>query len=362
MSFSRKLLLAAFLTLLVITFTIQFCIAEENRTEVIAEINGVQLTRADLANLEDPQTVAEILDSGFNYYLTQRKALDVVIEQRLLSEEAKRQNLTVDQLLAKVSQGIVEPTEQELRIVYEFSGSKDSFEATREKITAQMRRLRQLKARSEFIEGLRAKATITVLLSPPVVEVALGDAPVRGSKNATVTLIEFADYECPYCQQTHPAIKRLVEEFGDKVAIAYKDFPLPNHPNARKAAEASRCAREQGKYWEYHDRLFETKKYTTEDLKQHARALNLDAPQFDQCLASGRHVAAIKSDFEQGRKLGISGTPSFFVNGRFFAGAVTYDMLREVLVQQLAAASAGSEPAKPRTAANASYQPDKTAQ
>jgi protein-disulfide isomerase len=157
-------------------------------------------------------------------------------------------------------------------------------------------------------------------------------------------------------------LKQLQKEFGDQLAFAYKDFPLPNHPNARKAAEASRCAREQGKYWEYHDLLYETKKYTAEDLKQHAHTLSLDATRFEQCLASSRHTGPIKSDFNEGRKLGITGTPSFFMNGRFLSGAVTYELLREIVLQQLSAASPGSDNSKPSTSAKAGYQADRTAQ
>jgi protein-disulfide isomerase len=362
MSLSRKLLFASLITLLVITIAVQVCVGQEDRNQVIAEVNGARLTHADLAKLEDLQTSAEVLDSAYNYYYSQRKALDVVIDKRLLAEEAKRQNVTVEQLMASVGQPVVEPTDQEMRTIYEFSGSAEPFEAMREKISTQLRQVRQQKAQTEFMEKLRAKARITVLLAPPVVEVALGDAPVRGPKNAAVTLIEFADYECPYCQRTHSALQKLREEFGDKLAVAFKDFPLPNHPNARKAAEASRCAREQGKYWEYHDLLFETRKFTAEDLKRHASALKLDAGRFEQCVVSGRHTAPIKGDFNEGRKLGISGTPAFFMNGRFLSGAVTYELLREVVLQQLSSASAGGGASKPSTAAKASYQPNRTAQ
>jgi protein-disulfide isomerase len=135
----------------------------------------------------------------------------------------------------------------------------------------------------------------------------------------------------------YPELSKLRKELGDKVALVYKDFPLPMHPLAEKAAEAARCADAQGKFWEFHDTLFETRKLQIADLKQEARTLKLDAERFDHCLDSGEQAEAVKKDVTEGQHLGLSGTPSFFANGHFLSGAVSYAKLRETVEQELAA-------------------------
>jgi protein-disulfide isomerase len=185
---------------------------------------------------------------------------------------------------------------------------------------------------------LRGQARIMVELAPPAASVDLAGATFLGPKDAPVVLVEFADYQCPYCQKVHPDLQKLQKEFGDKIAIAYKDFPLPMHPFAEKAAEAARCAGVQGKFWEFHDKLFVDKKLEPADLKEDASALRLNTTQFDACLDSGSQTAAVQKDAGEGKRLGLTGTPSFFANGHFFSGAVTYDALRDMVAQQLKAA------------------------
>jgi protein-disulfide isomerase len=157
-------------------------------------------------------------------------------------------------------------------------------------------------------------------------------------------VVEFADYECPYCQAIHPELKKLENEFGNKVAFVFKDFPLPMHPNAYKAAEATRCARVQGRFWEFHELLFtKGKKIDVAQLKAHARTLGLDGARFDQCLDSNEQAAAVRADLTQAQRLGLTGTPAFFINGHFLSGAVKYTTLREVVEQQLTASDASAK-------------------
>jgi len=166
----------------------------------------------------------------------------------------------------------------------------------------------------------------------PRQDVALGDAPVRGSRNAPVMIVEFADYQCPYCQQMHPELKILQQELAGKVAVAFKDFPLAMHANAEKAAEAARCAGEQGKYWDFHDTLFHNSdNLEVAQIKQYARDLKLNQSNFEACLDSGKEAAAVQKDQAQGKQLGVRATPSFFFNGRLFTGAMDYYTLRSLV-------------------------------
>jgi protein-disulfide isomerase len=159
---------------------------------------------------------------------------------------------------------------------------------------------------------------------------------LRGLPDAPVTIVEYADFECPYCQQIEPTLDRLRAEYGAKVAFAYKDMPLPMHSDAPKAAEAAHCAGAQGKYWEYHDLLFSSKQLELAQLKEHARTLQLDTQRFDKCLDSGEQAKVVAAQLDEGRQdLQIEGTPSYFINGRFFAGGLNYERFRTVIDEEL---------------------------
>jgi protein-disulfide isomerase len=227
-------------------------------------------------------------------------------------------------------------------VFYEGMRTEEPFEVARKKIVATVSQIRLGKARAAYLQTLRSQADVRIALTPPKLDVALDNAPRRGPQDAPVHIVEFADYECPYCQAVHPELKKLQDEFGDKVAFTFKDFPLPMHANAQKAAEAARCAGAQGRFWDFHDLLF-TKgtKFDVAQLKEKARSLGLDGARFDQCLDSDEQAAAVRSDLAQAQRLGLTGTPSFFVNGHFLSGA-RYDTLREIVEQQLAEAKSAA--------------------
>jgi protein-disulfide isomerase len=214
--------------------------------------------------------------------------------------------------------------------------SKEPFDKVQAKIRDHILELRGAKLNSAYIESLRLKANIMVVLAPPMATVDVANAAsLEGPANAPAQLVEFADFQCPYCQKVNPDINKLLQEFNGKLSVIYKDFPLPMHANAEKAAEAARCAGEQGKFWEYHNALFTDRKFQPDDLKWEAQALKLNPIQFDECLDSGKEAASVNLDRSEGLNLGLSGTPSFFLNGHFFSGAVDYKQLRQMVVQQL---------------------------
>jgi protein-disulfide isomerase len=304
-----------------------------NGQQVVAEVGGQKLTSGDL----EQQEGGKLLQARYQYYLSQRKALDDLIDGQLLANEARKKHLTVDQLLEQeVYKSIKDPTEDQLQVYCEGLETQQPYEVIRGQVLEHIRELRRSKARASYVEVLRKQADISLLLMPPEAHVDLANSYIRGSRDAEIVLVEFADYECPYCQQVMPGLQLLRKEYGDKVAIAYKDFPLPMHQRAQKAAEAARCAGSQGKFWEYHDALFYGRLLDVADLKKHARALKLDGDRFDQCLDHGEMASLVKKDLEEGKSLGLTGTPSFFVNGHFFSGAVDYATLKQMVDQQLA--------------------------
>ena len=160
---------------------------------------------------------------------------------------------------------------------------------------------------------------------------------VRGNKAAPVTIVEFSDFQCPFCKRATPIVKQVLEHYPGKVKWVFRDFPIASlHPDAPKAAEAARCAAEQGKFWEYHDVLFEkAPQLSIEELKRYAKDLKLDSAAFAKCLDSGKQAAAVKADIEQGDRLGITGTPTFFINGRQLVGAEPLATFEKIIDTEL---------------------------
>lgn len=304
----------------------------QNSTDVVAEVGAVKLTLSDL----EQQESSKLLQARSDFYQAESKALEELIANTLLAQKANSENLTVEQLLDRdVKSQIKDPTEDQIRVYYEGIETDQPYEAMRGKILEKIRTLRTNKAAAAYIKALREQSNVYVMLTPPSTVVDLGNADVHGSKDAPVMLVEFADYECPYCQKVAPAIKKLQDELGSKLAVAYKDFPLPMHSHAEKAAEAARCAGKQGQFWAFHDELFSSKELDVDQLKAQAHALKLDSAAFNKCLDTGETAAAVQQDREQGLRLGLTGTPSFFVNGHFISGALDYAALRKIVDQQL---------------------------
>lgn len=308
----------------------------QNDANVVAEVGGEKLTAADLEREES----AKLLQAQYVFYQAQSKALEDLVEKKLLEQKAKSENLTVDQLIDRdIKSQVKDPTEDQMKVYYEGLGTDQPYEAVRGKILDKIRQVRTDRARAAYLADLRSQAHVIIALAPPTANVNMQNSNTRGSKDAPVMVVEFADYECPYCQKVAPDIKKLEGDYGSKIAITYKDFPLPMHSHAEKAAEAVRCAGKQGKFWEFHDALFSSKQLDVDQLKAEARTLSLDGAQFDKCLDSGDTAAAVGQDRQEGVQLGLSGTPSFFINGHFYSGALDYNSLHRIIDQQLAQAS-----------------------
>ncbi len=312
----------------------------QDGSTVVAEVGDKKLTAAELQEKE----AGKLLQASYKFYTAERDALDLLIDQEVLEMQAARESVTVEELIKRhVTVSAKEPTEDQLRFFYEGLNSDEPFEAVRSKIIDSVHETRFNKAKADYVASLRDQFGVVVELGQPSAQVDTTNAYRLGPKDAPVQLIEFGDFECPYCQKVHVELRRLRDQFGDKVALVYKDFPLPMHASAEKAAEAARCAGAQGKFWEFHDALFENHKLQIADLKEEARTLKLDGTRFDQCLDSGEQTSAVKKDLEQAKRLGLSGTPSFFANGHFMSGAIAYPKLRETVEEQLGLPSTGKQ-------------------
>ena len=305
--------------------------------EPVARINGHVMTRGEL----NEKAAATLLDQRYNFYRVERDTLGRILDDQLLEQEALHRGISTAQLIEQeINTKVKDPTDAELRVFYEGAQTDQTFESLRSQLLARVRQTRAKKAREAYLASLRGPAKIQILLAPPFVDVPPGDTPPRGEKSAPVALVEFADFECPFCREMQPQIERLLKNYNGKVSFYFRDFPLSIHAHAEKASEAARCAAQQGAQWPYHDLLFRNENLETPRLKEYARALRLDSAKFDSCLDSGTQAAAVQKDSDAGTRIGVTGTPAFFINGHYLSGVVSYETLVEVVEQQLVATSA----------------------
>jgi len=170
-----------------------------------------------------------------------------------------------------------------------------------------------------------------------VYDIELGDAPIRGSESAKVTIVEWADFQCPFCVRVNPTLEQIAKEYGDKVRFAFKHLPLSMHAKARAAHEASEAAHRQGKFWEMHDLIFASPKdLSPETYLRYANEIGLDIDRYQSDVASSSVRKVVDEDLAMAEKLGVSGTPSFFINGRYLSGAQPYGSFARVIDQELA--------------------------
>lgn len=273
-------------------------------------------------------------------YEIKRKALDSLIEQRVLENAAKKKGLTTDKLLEQeVDAKIAEPSDAQLEGYYfGLRVTSSSFEEIKPKLREAYKQAKIQEARQAYIKNLRAESNVIVQLAAPRVEVAYDPARLRGNAKAPIMIVEFSDYQCPYCHAAEPTVKEILAKYGDRVSLSYRDFPLTAiHSQAQISAIASHCALEQGKFWEFHDQLFKASKLEKDDLIGYAKDLKLDDAQFASCLASSKYNAGIDKDLQEGRKAGVNGTPGFFINGIFLSGAQPKEAFSRVIDDELAA-------------------------
>ena len=311
--------------------------------QVVGEVAGRQITLKEVDAKWEEFDAAERARVAQLMYQNRRNMLDQVVGEILIENAAKAASLSVEAYLQQDATKRATPvTEQDVVKFFEANSERAqgrTLEQLRGQITDFLASQRTLQARAQLVEELKAKTTgVKVMLDPPRYTVATtASDPVRGVASAPVTIIEFSDYQCPFCARVNPALEQVRKTYGDKVRIIFKDFPLPNHAQAPKAAEAAHCAGEQGKYWEMHDQLFANQRaLNVPDLKQHAATLGLNATAFNQCLDSGKHGALVAAGSAQGEQMGVNSTPTLYINGRALIGAQPFDAFKQVIDEELA--------------------------
>ena len=311
--------------------------------EVVATVGRVSITLAqvDERALQQPTGNSGAMKLSQALFEARRIAIAELVDAALLDQDAAARKLDQAELVQQeITSKVIPPSDDETAVWFGQNQQRlqgATLEQAREAIKAYLVQQRTLAARDLYLNGLREKTAIRLMLDPPRQVIAKADRPGRGPANAPVEIIEFSDFQCPYCLNAFPTVNQVISTYGDRIHFVYRHYPLANHPRARPAAEAAQCAHEQGKFWEYHDRLFGNQALLgDEDLKQHAAVLGLDAGQFNACYDSQKYKADVDTDIRAGDEAGVSGTPAFYINGRMLSGAQPFEAFKRIIDEELA--------------------------
>lgn len=308
-------------------------------SEVVATIDKVEITRADL----EKSVKSQLFEVDNQRYEILEDGLNNLVSEKLLEMEAKSQGKSVEDLQKELlSAAVEEPPAEVVQKVYDENkeqlGGK-SLDEVRGRIVEYLKNQGRAQKAQALLAELRSKHPTVIKLAPPVVEVSDGGRASRGGGAAApVTIIGFSDYECPFCKKGEEVIAQVMSTYGDKVRYVHRDYPLPFHKNARRAAEAARCAGEQGKFWEVHDALFGQPALSDEKITEIAVTAGSDKTKLEACLADGRMKTVVEEDMTAGGDVGVSGTPAFFINGRMLSGAQPFERFKAIIDAEIAKA------------------------
>ncbi len=308
-------------------------------SKLIARIGDTVLTEEQLRN-EMGAELSQIENRlyALEKYWVERKGQELLFEQAARAAGLSRAEWEA----REIDQKTPPPDEARARqLMGQFAKpGVDSMEALKQATEALANQNRQSR-RNEVYQELAKKTKVELLVvkpSAPRVKVTYGPHdPVRGDNKAPVTIVEFTDFQCPYCKRAVETLERVKDAYPKEVKIVARQYPLPAHDRARPAAEAALCANEQGKYWEYRERLFsDQSKLSDADLRQSAKNVQLDEEKFVQCLSEGRYAQQVRTDFAEGQKYGVTGTPAFFINGELISGAQPFANFDQAIKTALA--------------------------
>lgn len=271
-----------------------------------------------------------------------RQALNELIARELISREAEALGVAEDDLIeTEIRSQVASPTDEEIERFYESRRAQLQQQGSLEQLTPQIRNyLQQQHTRTrfdEFIGELKEKYGVTVDMAPLRFAISAEGFPSKGPAEAPVTIVEFSDFECPYCAQLVGTLERVRADFPESVRLVFRQFPLNNiHRNAQKAAEASLCAADQGKFWDMHDLLFQNQSQLEKNhLLEYAERAEMNVEEFHACLDADEHAPRVIEDIKAGVAAGVGGTPALFVNGRPLSGAVTFDEIVLLVREEL---------------------------
>jgi protein-disulfide isomerase len=309
-------------------------------TPRVAEVDGVEIQLDDLDTFVKEELFLSKTRGGQSarVYEVRAEALQRLIARRAVEQEAKRRGLTGEELVRARTEAQEPVSDAEIATLYAQRPDKLA-DVPFEEAAPSIRHHLEERRRRRAVEEIVAAASVSVYLRPPRVDVA-ADGPALGPEDAPVTIVEFSDFQCPYCRRAGPIVHRIAEKYPTQVRVVYRHLPLDKlHPRARATAEASLCADDQGRFWAYHDLLFANPRaLEDDDLLRYAADVGAETDAFAACLKSRTHARRVSEDAAAAASIGVTGTPAFVVNGIVLFGLQSEENLDAVIQSELAEA------------------------
>lgn len=316
--------------------------AAQTHDRVVAVVNGREITQEEVDN----SLVSQLFPLEQQIYALRRAALDNLVLKTILEEEAKKRVVSVEEVRRLLTAGKIEVSPSQVEEVY---AENASVFASMSPDEAKQRLLLDLESQARMqnyrtaISKLKEASRIEIRLEEPrLPSVSGGDSPSIGVKEAAVTIIEFSDFQCPYCRESHGILKHLLQDYRNEVRLVFKHLPLDIHAEAFTSARAAFCAGAQGLFWQYHDALFTAPALSSEGFSRAAADLGLSLPRFKACVGSEASSAAVRKDMREAQQMGINSTPTFIVNGKLLRGAIGFEEFKAVIERELKAARGAS--------------------
>lgn len=306
---------------------------------VAAKVGQVTITDKEL----EQGIESDIFEAQQKLFDIKFNRLKTLIIEKIMQNDPKKKGLTNDQYMDKYIAGKAEVSAKQIE---EFIKDKKIPEQSinpqiKERIKNYLLVEEKKKMIDVWLASKTQKTPIEVFIDRPrrpSYDVKVGDAPYFGGKNAKVEVVEFSDFQCPFCARAADILKQIKNKYGNKVKIAFKQFPLPFHSQAKDAAVAALCANEQDTkyFWKMHDAMFaDQSKLAKDALKQTAKKIGVDSKKFDACLDSNKYAKQVEADIEQGQNVGVKSTPTFYVNGQQVTGAQPIEIFSEIIDAEL---------------------------
>lgn len=313
---------------------------------IVVVINGEPVTETNFNKSLSGRDKGGMIKAESELFDAKMGALDEFVFNKLVEAEAKKKNITADEYLKKeidgklkaVKDSDVDKFYKDVKLQYEKNGkvAPPLNDAVKGQIKQQLSMKNMMERREKLNEELMRTNKVTYALEQPRIEVEVGTLPAKGADNAKVTIVEFSDFQCPYCKKGAATMVDVMKKFKGKVKYHFRDFPLSFHDRAKQASNAGRCAAEQGKFWEFHDKVFaEQGKLSDDDLIAVGKTLKLDMAKYEPCVKEMKHAAELDKDMEAGSNAGVTGTPAYFINGIFISGAASLKKFETIINKEL---------------------------
>ncbi len=316
--------------------------AGESADMVVATYGPAGATKITLKQVDEAIT-DELADLDKKKFQARKQTIDRLILEALVKAEAAKKGVKEEEWIkGEIESKIPDPSEEEINEFFAKNQAQmppgSTLETIRPQLIGYLKQQRGKDVATKVFDALKKEANVTITFKEPAKpkKVVEAKGPAKGPEGAKVTIVEFSDFQCPFCSRAIGTVDQVMEQYAGKVRLVFRQFPLDFHDKAPKAAQAALCANEQGKFWEMHDAMFkDQQKLEPEMLKTTATTLGLDAAKFSECLESGRMKKAVDEDIEAGKKVGVNGTPAFFINGTMLSGAQPIEAFKEAIDAEL---------------------------